>query len=385
MAIDFPVGTDFPANGNQIPDGEVYEGFYWDAATGAWKRVCDRDRIGDCLDDDTGETVCDKIKDLELNIIELEEEIDAIATSTDRGTWEWAFSVNNYLDPLPPGKFYMVRESDLAVVTEYKECGRVIFHEDDLENDNHVFNKDLIDKILMLFDRPDDDFIESVITDVEETTSVTGITYIIHVDRRQSEGSPTNAPDAEGKYKARLNIFDQPSGGAAGDYVLKAGDTMTGNLQFKKDPVVNDVNSPGIKFECKNSGGATKQAQLYLQPSGYIYSANSFSTAGSFDANSTSCLKYKNSTIFGATKQNSIQYWYLAGDNQEIIKWASYGINKIRCYNGIGDKGQVIKRNRSNDDVRWEGVVDIGTSGSNRCIGELWYNQNDGVMYLRIS
>ena len=254
MALDFPVGTDFPANGDQIPDGEIYEGFYWDAATGAWKRVCERDKIGDCLDDDADETVCDKLNEIERDIIELEEEIDAIATSRDRGTWEWAFSVNSYLDLLPAGQFYMVQESDLAVVTDYKDCGRIIFHEDDLENDNHVFNTDLIDKVLMLFDRPDDDFIESVITNVEETTGATGKVYVFHVDRRQSEGSPTNAPDADGKYKARLNIFDQPSGGNAGEYVLKIGDTMTGNLKI-------DISEGG-----PTDGGASgKEAALTLK------------------------------------------------------------------------------------------------------------------------
>ena len=95
MALDFPVGTDFPANGDQIPDGEIYEGFYWDAAVGVWKRLCDRDKIGDCLDDGTSETVCDRLEFLQNEIIELEEEIDAIATSVGRGTYEWDFNVSN--------------------------------------------------------------------------------------------------------------------------------------------------------------------------------------------------------------------------------------------------------------------------------------------------
>ncbi len=36
--MDFPTGSDFP--GNSIPDGEKFEGFYWDAAAGVWKRDC---------------------------------------------------------------------------------------------------------------------------------------------------------------------------------------------------------------------------------------------------------------------------------------------------------------------------------------------------------
>ena len=38
--MDFPTGIDFPDNGDQIPDGHEYEGFYWDAAAGVWRRIC---------------------------------------------------------------------------------------------------------------------------------------------------------------------------------------------------------------------------------------------------------------------------------------------------------------------------------------------------------
>ena len=200
MALDFPVGTDFPANGNQIPDQYEYEGFYWDAATGAWKRLCERDKIGDCLDDNIDETVCDRLEFLQGEIVELEEEIDAIATSVDRGAWEWDFNVTNYLDArLGSGKFYMVREDDLSVVTDYKDCGRVVFHEDDMEGGNHVFDDTLIDKVLMLFDRPDTDFLESVITDIETTSGTHGTAYIVHVNVAQSKGGPTNKAEAENK------------------------------------------------------------------------------------------------------------------------------------------------------------------------------------------
>ena len=260
MAIDFPVGNDFPANGNQIPDGEIYEGFYWDAATGAWKRLCERDKIGDCLDDNIDETVCDKLDVIQREIVELEEEIDAIATSVDRGSWAWDFNVSNYLDArLGSGKFYMVRDSDLAVVTDYKDAGRIVFHEDDLEGENHVFDDTLVDKVLMLFDRPDDDFIESVITAIETTSGTHGTAYIVHVNVAQSKGSPTNAPDAEGVYKARLNIFEQPSGGTVGEYVLKAGGNpggvMTGDLTLNttNDNQVYDHNQVDAKLTFKNT------------------------------------------------------------------------------------------------------------------------------------
>ena len=272
MALDFPVGTDFPANGNQIPDGEIYEGFYWDEATGVWKRLCERDKIGDCLDNDAGETVCDRLEILDNQIIELEEEINAIATSVDRGTWDWAFTVNTYLDPLPAGKFYMVDGNNgLVVATEYVNATKVIFSKTDAEGDGHTFDDTMLDKVLMLFDRPDDDFLESVVTAVDEPA---GADYaIIDINHIQSLGGPTNAADSDGRYKARLNIFEQPTGGNAGEYVLKAGDDMAGRLKFERNLNVIDYAVPAnrsdacIKFENTKDDGNVNATTLY-QPGG---------------------------------------------------------------------------------------------------------------------
>ena len=288
MALDFPVGTDFPANGNQIPDGEIYEGFYWDEATGVWKRLCERDKIGDCLDDDAGETVCDKLDFIQREIVELEEEIDAIATSQDRGTWDWAFTVSNFLDPLPAGKFYMVDGNNgLAIATEYVNATKIIFSKTDAEGDNHSFTADLVDKVLMLFDRPDDDFLESIITAVDEPN---GADYaIIDVTHIQSLGGPTNEADAEGRYKARLNIFDQPTGGNAGEYVLKQGDDMTGRLRMERDrrkryfDPPSDLGTAHIRFRNTKADNSTSSVALFQPgPSSVLVSTNEFMSKGDF-------------------------------------------------------------------------------------------------------
>jgi hypothetical protein len=50
-----------------------------------------------------------------------------------------------------------------------------------------------------------------------------------------------------------------------------------------------------------------------------------------------------------------------------------------------GSDGQVLKIRRSDSTAAWQGAVDIGTSGNGRAIGELWYNNNDGTLYLRVS
>ena len=429
MALDFPVGTDYPLNGDQIPNGEIYEDFYWDATAGVWKRLCDRDKIGDCLDDSINETVCDRLEEIERDIIELEEEIDAIATSKDRGTWEWAFSVNNYLEPLPAGQFYMVKEDDLTVVTEYKDCGRIIFHEDDLENDNHVFSTALKDKVLMLFDRPDDDFIESIITDVEETTGPTGIVYIFHVDRRQSEGSPTNAPDGEGRYKARLNIFDEPTGGNAGEYVKKIGDTMSGDLAIDRsnEPSADVAaglqlkgNRPSTKDSAAtitfrndqtndlgyltyrsfggdswfgfnqnvdlNNHGLHSVAQVRMKSGGYIGSgkdARLIIREGSAGEAGVEVKRTANDTrIFtilgkpsgsGSSSGNFFYAYANSGSTGDAINYTG----KISSNNNIVNKAYV--------DSKAGGKVDIVCSSSGKTKGDMWYCNTDQTLYIKVS
>ena len=348
MAIDFPVGNDFPANGNQIPDGEIYEGFYWDAATGAWKRLCERDKIGDCLDDNTNETVCDKLDELQREIVELEEEIDAIATSVDRGSWAWDFNVTNYLDArLGSGKFYMVREPDLAVVTEYKDAARIVFHEDDLEGENHVFDDTMIDRVLMLFDRPDDDFLESVITAVETTSGTHGTAYIVHVNVAQSKGSPTNAPDAQGVYKARLNIFEQPSGGTVGEYVLKAGGdpggVMSGILTMgdtTQMPSGSNTDSPTITFKAKNSSGNIRTHTLQLKSSGTtLYSSSAFQASGSISAGGN--IQYNGSDRINMGSSSSIHELKIG--SSIALQWDNtYGVRGIRAANSWGGNGKYL-------------------------------------------
>ena len=348
MALDFPVGTDFPANGNQIPDGEIYEGFYWDEATGVWKRLCERDKIGDCLDDDAGETVCDKLDFIQREIVELEEEIDAIATSQDRGTWDWAFTVSNFLDPLPAGKFYMVDGNNgLVIATEYINATKIIFSKTDAEGDNHSFTADLVDKVLMLFDRPDDDFLESIITAVDEPN---GANYaIIDVTHIQSLGGPTNEADAEGRYKARLNIFDQPTGGNAGEYVLKQGDDMTGRLRMERDRESTNFDPPTdkgnahIRFRNTKTDKTEHTAAIFQPgPQASLVSETEFMSKGDFTTHQylKACWYYTHSSgdLRRTNKQSQIyfhgsqtassnadQYGALQFGTSERFRWRSSG------------------------------------------------------------
>ena len=286
MALDFPVGSDFPANGNQIPDGHEYSGFYWDATVGVWKRVCDGgeryllahgDEVLDCddpveykwnealsfattagdinidapiddnekvnrtiEDDDDIKQITNKeyvdVKDEELRqgIIELEEEIDAIAPSVEYGTWEWANPANN---PRPPaaGTFHLL-DATGALTIEYKDTKFIKIHNDEYlppgstdPVDTHTWADADPGKLIQLFDRADPDFLlGEIVTTTPDTDSV-----LIEVQLIQTSGVP-NDNAVGGVYLSRINIFAAPSGGAAGDFVKIIGDTMTGDLEINR-------------------------------------------------------------------------------------------------------------------------------------------------------
>ena len=327
MALDFPVGTDFPANGDQIPDGHEHEGFYWDASAGVWKRICEREKIGDCLNDDIGETVCDRLDAIQQDIIELEEEIDAIATSVGRGTYEWAAGVASFQDDLPEAQFYMVEVDDsgnvVGITEDYAKAGKFVFHEKDLEGNLHTFDASLEDDILMMFDRPDPDFFEGTVTTVAEGTNADSTKYyIIDVTHATSQGSPTDNADLEGKYKARLNIFEAPTGGDAGEFVKKIGDTMTGPLNIDR-----------------GTGQTDSEGRLTLIGS-RSSTTNSAATVKFLNGKDVVQVGYLTFHSFGGNT------WFGFNRDVDLTNHGLHSVKQIRmqpgAYIGSGTKGRII-------------------------------------------
>ena len=224
MAIDFPVGTDFPANGDQIPDGHEHEGFYWDAASGTWKRICEADRIGDCLVAD--ETVCDRLEVIQNDIIELEEEIDAIAPSVERGSWE--FTLSGVVGS-KPGKFTAYNEFIATAGTPtglVQSIKSLWFNTLDNSATPHGFDNVEADQLLELFvaDSPDYGLFEVV--EVHDYTASSDY-WVIDVNFVRTLEDTTRFDNDD---VCRLKIASAPSGGTSDLFILKAGDKVEGEL-----------------------------------------------------------------------------------------------------------------------------------------------------------
>ena len=345
---------------------------------------------------------------LRQDIIELEEEIDAIAPSLEYGNWEWVQPTTNLRAP-EKGTFYLLDRSN-QLTTEYKDTKIVVInnYEYDDPNDNdpvdiHTWADADPGELIQLFDAADPDFmlgkIVAVNPDTETGSSGTLEFVRIEIDLIQSSGVPNdNLDPVTGKYLSRVNIFKEPSGGNASDFVLKSGDTMEGPgpLMFKTAKTTYNSSSPGsgtayVKFQNKyGSGTGVHEVNMFMgggssSSNGLcitgrpLHVSNTIYSSGQYKARSSS-EEYKPSLYF-ASEEGQLRY-----NGYTKLTWKSDGIREMIIKSNDGDKGMVIKRDRSTTNrVEWSGMVDIDTSGTNRCIGELWYNKNDGVMYLRIS
>jgi hypothetical protein len=284
---------------------------------------------------------------LRQDIIELEEEIDAIAPSLEYGTWEWEQPTSNLRAP-EKGKFYLLDGSN-QLTTEYKDTKIIVINNYEYDDpsdsdpvDIHTWADANPGELIQLFDAADPDFMLGKIVAVNpdfETGSSGTLEFVrIEIDLIQSSGVPNDNPDpVTGKFLTRVNVFKEPSGGTASDFVLKNGDTMSGELEFYKEQDgssvnfnVPSVNTQDIRFTTKNTdGGADSTVQLY-QPgysnivvsSGSLMARSALYTGSYLYAtsfNSDGSRSTKNPRLYFTSTEGALRY----GTSTNVLTWDS--------------------------------------------------------------
>ena len=168
-------------------------------------------------------------------VVELEEEIRAIAPGIDKGVWEWDTNGNYPRDP-GAGNFYLVR-SNLTVTDSYSDVDIIVINNNDRAQPsvNHTWGG-VLGKLIQLYDAADPDYILGEITAVD--TSNADHTFL-SIDRLQSRGGPTEE-DSNGKNTVRMSIFEAPELDSS-DLVTKpefeaAVDDFNNSLDFSQYP-----------------------------------------------------------------------------------------------------------------------------------------------------
>ncbi len=371
MAIDFPVGTDFPANGDQIPDGQEYKGFYWDANAGAWKRICAEDQIGDCLQ--TGQTVCDRLESIENGIIELEEEIDAIAPSVERGLW--TMNTSGVVSSQGQMSLYDNDYTNVGNPTSlFKDAKSIWLNELDNDGTPHGFEGVEAGELIELFVQGKAEYGLYEIVEAHDETNGAAQWWVIEVVfvRTLEDASTADNGDI-----IRVKIFNAPSGGKADEFVLKAGDTMTGALSI-------DMSADGPA----SGGSVGKESSLTLKGD-RTGTSSSVATVAFDNASSTN----KGYLTYRSEKDGSTAFFRFNRDVEivGVLKTndiSTYSGSIIECdkkmdFTNTGDvnarfrKGFVIKNNGEtidgsnifaayNDFVEYNGPTNTDTRIANR-------------------
>lgn len=312
---------------------------------------------------------------LRQDIIELEQEINAIAPSVEYGTWRWlnAVGANN---PPEAGTFFLLdtttNPGNPTITTKYVETGRIVIHNDEYVHpgdldpvDTHFWTDAEVGDLIQLFDAADPDFLLGKIT--AKDTSNADFVYI-DVELIQTSGAPNDNKDqTTQQYLTRINIFEKPTGGDASEFVKKIGDEMTGALKFTNDQDSSNYDSNAAKakitFVNTTSGGNTKTSHIYQAGD-----LNALVTNADFK---TKANIYTNSYIYGWDKNSGVTYnpriyffsnssSYLSFGSTSQLRWGSGGLKALVSFTcDIGEtlssaqnsfviKGRVKDGNSSN-------------------------------------
>ena len=194
-------------------------------------------------------------QEIKNEIIELEEEIDAIAPSNERG--EWTF---NPVGVASPG-YYAFLDSSTQPTDRFDGAAIIYVSTRDADNTTHSFNNHEVGEYLQIFNKEGGGYGLYQITDIDDNSNGNNPFFAFTVDFVQSL---VTAPKAEGRGRFKFFTIADADPGA---YVLKTGDKMTGNLQISTEDEFgaaslklsgyrdNNSNSAAtIAFENTNSG-----------------------------------------------------------------------------------------------------------------------------------
>jgi hypothetical protein len=173
-----------------------------------------------------------EIQTIKHDIIELEEEIDAIAPASERGTWAFNPVGNVSL----PGAYTMYtdfRDDGLGnVASIFATVKNIALNEKDLDNTVHNFGGTEEGDLLEIFEENDADYGLYSIVSIEKIDNPNpgGITYsYISIDVNLERTGSGDSADS----RARFKVFKAPEGGDASAFVQKSGDNMEGTLDME--------------------------------------------------------------------------------------------------------------------------------------------------------
>jgi hypothetical protein len=225
------------------------------------------------------EYVDNKDYQLQQDVFTLQEEIESIAPSSERGMWHYG-APSAATDSPDPGKFFLLSGATAnnggtgaTITADYEQANAVVFHNYEWNSGDptgpgsnlHTWTTIEVDELIDVLDRPDEDGVFGKILEVN-TSDYTDAVLILFTPITAG-GSPDNTATKE----TLLKIFAEPTGGSADEFVKKTGNAdghMTGDLTLNSTedrgsytPAASGISN--IVFKNTTSSNQTSYINLY--------------------------------------------------------------------------------------------------------------------------
>ena len=182
--------------------------------------------------------LCEAIDNLQQDIIELEEEIDAIAPSVERGFW--TMNTSGVVSSQGQMSLYDDDYTNVGNPTDlFKDAKSIWLNELDNDGTPHGFEGVEAGELIELFVQGKAEYGLYEVVEAHDETNGAAQWWVIEVVFVRTLEDTSTADNGD---IIRIKIFNAPSGGTADEFVLKEGDDMTGRLrmdtqdaEFEKD------------------------------------------------------------------------------------------------------------------------------------------------------
>ena len=358
--------------------------------------------------------------------VELEEEIDAIAPSVERGVW--AFNLGGLASSRGQLSMYDNDYSNVGnPIGIFKQAKSIWLNEEDNAGTPHGFDNVEAGNLLELFVEGEADYGLFEVVDVHDETNGVASWWVIEVNFVRALSDTSLASNGD---NIRLKIFSAPSGGTADEFVLKAGDSMAGRLrmdtqdaEFKKDyRKPTDGNRAFIQL--KNVASTSTKLASIWQPQAtnevalgssvhiesiiycnawYGYNLSDAADGSgrreritqepnmqflSFNGDDRGRLKWGGNDRINWTEAGGSLF---SDNNQAKLTWNTEGIVLFQdSYGSTGTEGQVLKRTADANYMKWSAagagnIQVLPDTPDDPQVGDCWFSTDKNTFIIKVA
>jgi len=177
----------------------------------------------------------DQVEENKQDILELEEEIEAIAPSFDRG--EWDFNEPETLPSEPLAKTYHILNEEGGIALDYANTHKVVFSNTDVHDDVHTWADVEVGQYLEMFDERDGEFLLAKVDSIQIEERFASFEVTV----QKSDGGPRGAEgDDDYSHRVRVKFFTIAADVDLSAYMPVSGGTFTGDVGFRAKLAADD-------------------------------------------------------------------------------------------------------------------------------------------------